>query len=177
MNEQEDISKVKDFETIRKLALNAPDFVGRLKAVEGNKIDRLTIGGLIDVTNTYSTETAMVIEGHFKEAFRLSEVYKKEKKRIVDFSLNDPVMAPIWDNSEAMYSNFMLGYQKSLQVNALLLQVNVRLTEALLDSYGGAALTQTEAEAISKAVSQLKLAASLLEGLDKLTKAKQKSEV
>jgi hypothetical protein len=168
------VLKAKEFEFIKKLAVEAPDFVGRLKGLESQQVDRLTVGALIETTNTYAAETSTVLEGYFKEGFKLQTEYVKLKHKHNEYSQEDSLFLPLWANQELMYTNFMLGYQKALQVNALIMQINVKLADALINAYGGTALSASEAAQLGEAAKKIRQVATLLEGLDKLAKAKTK---
>lgn len=174
--EQEDILNAPDFKTLRELAMKAPDFTGRLTALKKTKVDRLTVGAFVESTNTFSNESSEIIEQTFKEAFRYAGELKMHQDNIVKYSQGDSLFQPIWTNKDGMFAAFMFGYQKCIQVNALLMEVNVQLTDALFDAYGGTALSQDEAKALAEAARKARQIADLLEGLDKLSKVKKKEE-
>jgi hypothetical protein len=171
-NEIDNILSAQDFGTIKELALKAPDFVGRLKALESTKIDRLTIGAVVETISTFTAENAEQIEQAYKDTFRLSQDLGFHKKRINELSQEDSLFLPIFGTAEASYASAMFGYQKSIQANALLMHVNIMLADALVRTYSGAALSKEELDAIGDAARQVRKIADMLEGLDKLNKSK-----
>jgi hypothetical protein len=167
----DEILNAKDFATIKNVALNAPDFEGRLRGIQATKIDRITLGSLVETTNTFAAETSQTIEETFKEGFRISQEYEGVRKTIEKMSNRDPLFAPLWSSKQAMFATCMVGYTKAVQVSALLMQVNVRLTEALVRSYGGHGLSVEEKDALNQAALKARQIAELLDGLDKLNRA------
>lgn len=160
-----------DFKAIKQLALNEPDFSGRLKALSQVKIDRNTLGAIIEQTNTYSFEKSAQIDEAFKQGFDSSLALKKEWERFKNAIEDDEIYAGIKGNEERMLASFIFGYQSSQETNAILREINVRLADALVRAYGGTAMTADEMKVIAELARMAKEISIKLEGLDKLNKA------
>lgn len=177
MNMDEDeldkILNAVDFKAIKQLALEAPDFSGRRRGLAAVRIDRFTLGALIEQINTYTSEKSEVIDESFKNGYAAQEALKKEWVKFDDVTQDSEIFSPIKSQEESLHAYYSFGYQHSLQLNAILIDNLKKMANALAASYGGQVMTAEERTAITRAAEMAKELARQLEGLAALGRVKE----